>query len=156
MVARLVVLAASIALIAPGAVPPAQQNMTQWQSMAKAEIEQVGQRLKAQQGFGYAGEAVLGSLEEFDDEDFEFEHVAHRDYLIVGICDNDCDDLDLRLYDRNDNVVAADLEIDDHPTLGLPAGRSGLHYVEAAMASCAVEPCFYAVQIFHRFAGDAE
>lgn len=153
MTARLVVLVAALTLIAPSAAPPVQQNMSQWRGMAQSQIQGIWQQLKQEQGFGYAGDAVYGALEEEDDEYFEFEFVGHRDYVIVGICDNDCDDLDLLLYDRNDNVVASDMEIDDYPTLALPAGRSGVHYVEAAMAGCSVEPCFYAVQIFHRYAG---
>jgi len=153
MLTRLLVLVAALTLVAPSPVAISQRNMSQWRVMAKSQIQQIWQRLKAEQGFGYAGEATFGALEQEDDEYFEFEFVAHRDYVIVGVCDNDCDDLDLLLYDRNDNVVAQDTEIDDYPTLALPAGRSGLHYVEAAMASCDVDPCFYAVQVFHRYAG---
>ncbi|NKB89424.1 MAG: hypothetical protein GKS06_14495 [Acidobacteria bacterium] len=140
-------------LAAEALTTPPQQSMAEWRRIAQPAIAEVWKEMKAEAGFGYAGEMVVGSLEEGDDEYFEFDFVGHREYLIVGVCDGDCSDLDLLLYDRDDNVVLQDIEMDDYPVLVSPSGRSGVHYIEAAMPSCSVEPCYYAVQVFHRYVG---
>ena len=152
----LVLLISCTLLTAATAWAAASQSPGQWHDTATQKITRIWQELKAAEGFGYARDAVFGSLEEGDDEYFEFEFVGHRDYVVVGICDNDCSDLDLLLYDYDDNVIMQDVDPDDEPVLVIPAGRSGTYYIEAAMPSCSVEPCYYAVQVFHRFAGDDE
>jgi hypothetical protein len=29
-------------------------------------------------------------------------------YVIIGVCDKDCSDLDIKVYDENDRVIATD------------------------------------------------
>lgn len=143
-----------LALVLTSGTALALPQMGQWRNNAKAHFETLWQQLKAEMGFGYAADMVAGSLAAEDDEYFPFDFVGHRDYVIAGICDSDCRDLDLVLYDDNDNVIAADREPDAEPVLTLRAGLTGRYYIEAVMASCSVDPCFYAVQVFHRYAGD--
>jgi hypothetical protein len=143
----------ALTLISGTALATAPQ-MNRWRSTAKAHFQTLWQQLKSEMGFGYAADMVAGSLPADDDEYFPFDFVGHRDYVIAGVCDGDCRDLDLVLYDENDNVIAADRDPDAEPVLTLRAGLNGRYYVEAVMVSCSVEPCFYAVQVFHRYAGD--
>lgn len=140
------VLLASSATAAP-------QSMASWRASAKAHFQSLWQELKRDMGFGYAQDMVAGALEAEDDEYFAFDFVGHRDYVVAAVCDSDCGDLDLVLYDEADNVIAADRDPDAEPVMTLRAGLAGRYYIEAVMVSCSVEPCYYAVQVFHRYAG---
>lgn len=137
---------------APAAPVPA-QSMGEWRSYAQGQVQMIWQQLKQEFGFGYMGEMMVGALELADDEYYEVEFLAHREYVIVGFCDDDCTDMDILVYDANDNVVLSDLEPDDEPFVRVPTGYGGTFYVEAAMPGCTVEPCYYAMQIFQRYPG---
>lgn len=141
------------ALVAAPAFATTAQSMNQWSSFARGQVQQIWQELKREFGFGYLGDMVVGALEQGDDEYFEVEFLAHREYVIVGLCDDDCSDLDILVYDWDDNVVLSDMETDDAPVVRVPTGNGGTYYVEAAMPGCSVEPCYYAVQIFQRYPG---
>jgi len=73
---------------------------------------------------------------------------AGRQYVILGVCDNDCSDVDLRLYDPNGSQLIQDLATDDHPTLRFMAPANGNYRLEVIMANCRQNPCYYGVQLF--------
>lgn len=68
-------------------------------------------------------------------------------YLINGVCDYDCADLDLYLLDAEGDVVAEDIDVDDVPLLDFvaPAGRAFL--LGVSMATCSDDYCFFGYQI---------
>ena len=71
-----------------------------------------------------------------------------RSYIILGVCDNDCSDVDLRLYGPDGSTVIQDLATDDHPTLSFTAPSTGNYRLEVIMATCRQSPCYYGVQLF--------
>ncbi len=94
------------------------------------------------------GDLLNGSLDAGDEETHSVSLQAGNRYMMVGACDNDCSDLDLRLYDPNDNQVDVDIELDDTPVVEVSPSRSGTYRVEAVMVSCSTEPCFYGVGVY--------
>jgi len=73
---------------------------------------------------------------------------AGRQYVILGVCDNDCSDLDLRLYGPDGSQIIQDIALDDHPTLRLMAPVTGSYRLDVIMATCRQNPCYYGVQLF--------
>jgi hypothetical protein len=71
-------------------------------------------------------------------------------YVVFGQCDNDCSDLDLKLYDPDGSLIIQDLAVDDHPTLVFFPKSSGRLRVEVIMAHCNVNPCYYGVEMMAR------
>lgn len=67
------------------------------------------------------------------------------DYTFAGVCDDDCDDLDLQLFDENGNLIDEDLLADDVPVVSVSPSWTGVFHVKVIMASCYIEPCRYAV-----------
>ena len=67
-----------------------------------------------------------------------------RRYTLIGACDADCTDLDLRVLDGT-YVVAQDVGDDEHPRLEITPAQSGTLTVEVIMAACAQNPCSYGV-----------
>lgn len=73
---------------------------------------------------------------------------AGTSYGIVGVCDSDCRDLDIALYDSRGNLIASDLEDDDIPVITINPSRSGTYRVRVDMASCNTNPCYYGIGAF--------
>ena len=105
--------------------------------------------LMAGQGFTPADDAVRGSLDQGEDEEFELELEAGTQYFVVGVCDGDCEDMDLVLTDGDGDEVEADREMDDVPMLAIE-GQSGSFVLSVQMATCNVNPCYYGVRVFRK------
>lgn len=69
-------------------------------------------------------------------------------YGIVGVCDVECSDLDLRLLDPDGASVSEDDAGDDGPVLLVAPERSGAFTVEVSMVRCAAPSCGWAVQVY--------
>ena len=69
---------------------------------------------------------------------------AGFNYRIVGKCDNDCSDLDLRLRDGR-AVVASDFEYDDYPLIDVTPTRTDTYTLDAVMTSCSTRDCGWGV-----------
>jgi hypothetical protein len=89
-----------------------------------------------------------GSLDEGGTVNYSFQLVAGRSYTILGVCDNDCSDLDITMYDPQGNEVAQDVLTDDKPVASHTARRSGRYRATISMASCSTGACFYAVAAY--------
>ena len=73
-----------------------------------------------------------------------------RSYLIVGVCDNDCTDVDLVLENRDRAEVASDVLADDIPVLRFAPNKSDSYWIRTSMVVCRVEPCGYGIAVFVR------
>ena len=71
-------------------------------------------------------------------------------YTLVGVCDNDCSDVDLRLYDPSGREVDSDLLTDDTPVVSVTPRRTGTYTVRAIMTTCSNQPCRYGIGVYGR------
>ena len=99
-------------------------------------------------GYQVVTPMVTGSLNQGSNTSHTVTLTGGRNYVIIGVCDRDCSDVDLRLYDPSGNNVATDIATDDHPTLQFTAGMSGNYRLQVEMATCSTNPCYYGVQLF--------
>lgn len=75
---------------------------------------------------------------------------AGSSYRIVGVCDNDCSDVDLSLEDAQRVVLASDVLEDDLPILHFTPKTSTTYWIRPTMAVCNVNPCGYGIAVFVR------
>lgn len=147
-------IAAALLAVAPaGAQRPDYEEQVRQQILASAMfLSDAGYRLSDY----YSGELGHREWEEaqvmrkgrpVDDYLWLEEGVEHA---FVGACDEDCYDLDLRLYDENENLIDADELEDDLPTVEVVPSWSGRFYLEVRMLECAISPCYYGVGHFKR------
>jgi hypothetical protein len=69
---------------------------------------------------------------------------------IFGVCDVDCSDLDINLYDSTGSLVSSDTLTDDTPVVVAP--YNGVYSVEVIMTSCShVSGCAAQVDSAHGF-----
>ena len=75
-----------------------------------------------------------------------------RGYLFIGVCDKDCSDLNLTLYDQNRNIVAIETVEAGHnyPAFALAPRETGTYYLRATMAECRTNGCYFGVGIYRK------
>lgn len=93
----------------------------------------------------------VNALDEGDtDSELVYTLTAGREYLIYGVCDDDCSDLDINVYDAKGNLVATDEEDDDVPAITVKVTKTADYTIEVAMAACDNDPCYYAVDVLQK------
>ncbi|MBW3628688.1 MAG: hypothetical protein KY464_05245 [Gemmatimonadetes bacterium] len=70
-----------------------------------------------------------------------------EDYVIMGVCDEYCDDIDLRLFSGT-TLVDEDVEADDYPVVQVKPNAARSYRLEVLMESCDTSPCRYGVAIY--------
>ncbi len=69
-------------------------------------------------------------------------------YLIVGVCDDSCQNLQIRLYDENGNLVVSDTRNTSVPIVRITPRWTGRFRINTNMARCASAPCHYGLAAF--------
>ena len=138
---------AKIALMAGAALlfasPAAAQDA--WMTQVNAQLTAVLEALDGE-GLTPATEPVGGALAAGAGEDIELE-LSAGSYVIVGVCDTDCSDLDLVLSSA-DGEVDSDVATDDVPVVTVELTRATTLNLHVVMAACSSAPCRYGVGVF--------
>ena len=105
------------------------------------------------QGYQSTGNMQTGSTNQGTNTSHYVQLSGGMSYVIIGVCDRDCTDVDLRLFDPSGNNIATDVATDDHPTLRFQASMNGNYRLQVEMPNCSHNPCFYGFQVFMRGGG---
>jgi hypothetical protein len=135
-----------VALFAPTS---AQAQESRWARQVSGQLTQFSDVL-SDKGYRLTQEIKSGSLGDDQSDSFLLELVEGRSYALLGVCDEDCTDLDLRLFDDDGNEVDADVEADDYPVVEVRPRRTAQFRVRVIMTTCSTSPCFYGVGVFGR------
>lgn len=135
-------------------VPARAAAQSQWEQQVLEQIRIVGTTF-APEGYSLVGETRMGSLNDGASEDFNLTLEAGVNYLVLGVCDNDCPDIDLMLLDASGSEVGSDYQEDAYPMVEVTPGWTASYQVHVYMADCDAEPCFYGVGLFAAAAGAA-
>lgn len=104
--------------------------------------------LMGNNGFRLQGDIVSGDLRAGQNEDFQLQLEGGKSYVIVGVCDGDCTDLDMALTTAAGADVASDFEDDDVPMVMVEVPSGATYNLKVQMAACSVEPCAFGVGVF--------
>jgi hypothetical protein len=113
------------------------------------------QLIRAAEATGYRGYTLthnpfIDALGRGGQDDITLSLSQGVSYAIIGVCDDDCRDIDLQLYDDNGNLVASDVERDDLPILKIVPRWSARFTIRVSMSRCANSPCRYGIGAFGR------
>lgn len=147
IIMRITSVAAAGALLLLAAVPAAAQQS--WTDLVDYVLGETSEALE-QEGYRFAGFAHQGALEQGERESVALRLSAGSDVMLLGICDVDCDDLDLAILDTQGERIDIDTKVDDSPIVAVTPKRTGLYTVGVQMAGCSAQPCRYAIQAFAR------
>jgi hypothetical protein len=70
------------------------------------------------------------------------------EYYLTAACDRDCTDIDLKLIDSTDTVVAQDVDTDDTPLVRFTPSHTGEYKLKVMMAECSDEPCYFGIAVY--------
>ena len=118
-----------------------------FEQQVRAQLDDAARRL-GKTGYELTHQVFTGDLKQNEHEDVNIELDRGRTYVIVGVCDSDCKDVDIQLLDRGGRVVDKDVERDDYPTVAVAPTRSERYTVRSIMASCSNAPCRYGFGVF--------
>jgi hypothetical protein len=120
-----------------------------WQQTLATQLQQANAAF-GQQGFQLVGQPYTNSLSPGQTQDLPTDMNAGYEYQILGVCDADCADLDIRVYGGDGSLIAEDTSSTDHPNVGVLPSTSGTFSLQVSMYACTVAPCYYAVQLYAR------
>ena len=119
------------------------------QQIIVAQLQEA-QATLAQQGFQQVGQPFSGGLQPGQTWDLPTPMNVGYEYQIVGVCDRDCSDLDLRVFDGNGGLIIEDTSTSSQPNVGVMPTTSGTFNIQVNMYACTVAPCYYAVALYAR------
>jgi hypothetical protein len=104
----------------------------------------------ADDDFRRAAGPFSGALGPGETQRFPITLRGGHDYRFVGLCDSRCSDLDLTLYNANNDVVAQDTLPEGAPQIQVRPETSGVHTMEVRMYRCSAAPCYFALSVYSR------
>ena len=147
MKAALVPALLAAALGAAATTSAAAQNT--YQQQIRSQMANHTQTVR-QQGYSPERELITGSLNDDASEGMRLNLQGGTRYVIIGACDNDCSDVDLRIWAPDGTKMDEDILTDDTPILEFVAPVTGQYRLSVEMPSCRQNPCYWGVQVFSR------
>ena len=94
---------------------------------------------------------VIGALPDDGSVYLELNLTGGNEYFIVAGCDQDCSDLDTRIYPQDsDDSIDEDIEDDDVPVLSFTAPKTGRYLLQVSMAECDESLCYFGYQVYRK------
>ena len=150
MIRPLFAVALVATLIGCASSPRASGTGSRYQQQTLGYLAGAYDRMLSDRGYRMQGNAITGRLEDEASARRDIRLRGGRSYAILGACDEDCDDLDLYLFDDDGDEIDSDLATDDFPILRYTPRRSGDYRLRIRMYNCNREPCYFAVGIYYR------
>ncbi len=143
-------LAAALAALVLFLGPPATAQVPDPFARALARQLASAETVLSADGYSRAAGPFAGGLDQRENRRFTLTLRAGQDYRIVGVCDQRCGALELRLLDPNDALIAHDIGGDSAPAMHVRPAATGPYMVEVVMPRCAAAQCWYAVNVYSR------
>jgi len=134
---------------ATGGVTPPATGGEDPQAIILAQLQQA-QQAAAQQGFQMIGQPFSGSLAQGQSWNVPATLQAGMDYRVLGVCDRDCADLDLVVFDSNGTQVGQDTSNTNQPVVAVVPIYSDNFTIQVQMYNCSIAPCYYALALYGR------
>ena len=114
------------------------------------QLGQIQQTLGSQ-GFQQIGQPTIGSLNTSQTQDIPVQMVQGYQYYLAAVCDADCTDLDLALFDGYGNLAVQDNSVSATPMVPVASiSQTGNFTLQVQMFACNVQPCAYAAVLYGR------
>jgi hypothetical protein len=93
---------------------------------------------------------TYGSLYDDDYTTYTLTLKQYWTYRITTVCDGDCGDIDLYLYNENGSLIEKDERTDDYPIVGCSPKWTGRFKLKVKMVNCDISPCRFAIAVFRK------
>lgn len=117
------------------------------QQVVQTQLDLIEVLLK-DKGYEKTHNYAYSSLNDDGTETYNFNLKKGWQYAIVAVCDNDCKDLDVCIYDENGNKIECDQSNDSTPIVEAAPIWTGEFKIKVTMYDCRSNPCYYGIGIF--------
>ncbi len=140
---------AAVTVLIACAAPPAAAQQRQYIGHLRSQLERVETILR-DSGYRPAGSLAYGTLNAGDRESRPISMTIGSRYVIAGVCDQDCTNVDLKLLAPDGAELAGNTAPDNRPTMSITSPGTGQFTVTVMMAGCRQSPCYWGFQVFER------
>lgn len=74
----------------------------------------------------------------------------NQQYVIAGMCDESCNDLDLKLYNSGGYLLQSDTDEDKYAVVSVTPRLGGRYSLKIQMSDCSISSCDYAIGVFSK------
>lgn len=144
---------ASTALVADGAQSPenASQASGENEILVDTYLNSAHVAILQDEGFGRELHRQFGSLDAESSEEIRISLPPNTEIAILAVCDNECDNIDLVLFDASGDLIDEDRLSDDVPVVEVTTGASAEDYVlRVGVVTCTIAPCYYSFGVYVR------
>jgi hypothetical protein len=136
------------ATLTAGAPPSARAQATRWERQVREQLRRtVGTLDVRRSGAGQPDSTWTGTLNGEESATFSVRLLRGVSYSILGVCDNDCDRLQLVLSTPTRNELVVDRRGEAFPTLRFTPRETMVYRVKVVMDSCRMNPCWFGVAV---------
>lgn len=121
-------------------------DMGEYQRQATVRLLAFGIVLK-DEGWHVTDHQRTGTLGADDVSALEVD-LSPGNYMAIGVCDDDCTDLDVYAFGPGDAELGRDTELDAEAVVTFTVSDAGKHVIGASMESCNAAICTYRLQLF--------
>lgn len=126
---------------------PVSAMADEWEEQVHDNLVSVGLDL-TERGWDLDRPMHLDRMELEETEYLTLNLSGYSRYAIMAACDTDCGNLDLYLYNEDDELVGQDDAIGEVSFLEVTPEESGDYRLMVRMCDCLVEPCRYGVALY--------
>ncbi len=125
---------------------PARAQGDRWERQVHRQLERAMASLGAKRAVRPLATRV-GTLDTDESASFTLTLQAGVSYVVVGTCDEDCEQLGLVLSDVSSHDLAADRASENAPVVRLIPRQTGSYRVQVVMERCRMNPCRFGVAL---------
>jgi hypothetical protein len=125
----------------------AQNSEDVWSASVEKQLLQVSSKLR-NAGFNKSN-TYMDSIATGRAQYIDVTLRAHTSYGFVGVCDQDCGDIDLYLFDSAGNSIDSDTGPDDTPIVVVTPKYTGSFRLYVKMVQCNNNPCRWGVGLYY-------
>lgn len=94
----------------------------------------------------------IDALPNSGDRSFTLNLNSGWQYSLISVCDRDCSDIDIYIYDSAGNLITKDDGRDKAPNIVINVNRTGVFRVRVVMYRCSSSPspCVYGIGVFRK------
>jgi len=123
------------------------QKLNAQDDILKKQLLKIG-ILLALDGYELTHDIKITNLYDEGYDNYYFNFTRGWTYKICAVCDNDCSDIDLCLFDENNNKIDCDLKPDDKPVITVTPKWTGQFRLWVKMCECSRNPCSLGIAAF--------
>ncbi len=124
------------------------QTSEEYRNQIQAQIMHAG-AMMVSEGFAYKA-SHIDTIRPSQSDTTTFDVTVGTTYQIFSVCDTDCNDVDIFVYNSSGQKIAQDILDDDIPIVTITPTANDRLRIETKMYNCDASYCYYGVGVFGR------